>query len=86
MQRDKYLRQLRELVGDRDGICERVEGFIASAFATRQFRNTREIARDHKVRRIERRHRRAGEPVERLVNTMDPDERDQLRRRMPGAS
>lgn len=83
-QRTKYLRQLDELVADRDGIRETVNAFIAGAFGTRNDRDTREIARDIKLRRIEKKYRRAGERVEHLVGGMTDEERDRLRRRLAG--
>ena len=81
-QRSTYLRQLEELVGDRDGVLERVHAFLKTAFQTRKYKSTREIARDQKIKRIERRHRRASDATTAALERLDPDERARLARRM----
>ena len=83
-QRASYLGQLEELVGDRDGVLDRVHAFIESAFKARKLRTTREIARDHKIRRLERKYGKPGESVAQAIERLDDDERARLARRMRG--
>lgn len=83
-QREVYMRQLRELVADRDGIVEKVEEFIGSAFAPRKYKNTREIAREQKLKRIRKKQRLAGAQTIEALEALSPEERARLARRMRG--
>lgn len=89
-QRRTYLRQLEELVGDRDRILETIREFSEAAFAPRRYKNTREIAREQKIKRFSRR-RSAGERTplgERTADTialLDGEDRARLARRIRGA-
>lgn len=85
-QRSAYTQQLERLVGDRDGIVEGVREFLESAFQPRKYRNTREIARENKMKRIDRRRRVPGEAVRRRLDALDEAERDRLRRRLSGGA
>jgi RsiW-degrading membrane proteinase PrsW (M82 family) len=81
-ERSRFLAHLDRLVMDRDGIRHQIDSFIESAFATRQFYNTREKAQDIKRRRLDRKYVRAGQPVEREVASLSHEERERLARRL----
>jgi hypothetical protein len=79
-QRTAFLRQLRELVGERDGIYERVRTFTETSFRPRRMKSTREIAREQKVRRIERRSRTTTSRVSEEIDRLTPAERARIAR------
>ena len=83
-QRASYMRQLRELVGETDDLVKRVNEFTQSGFKPRKLKSTREIAREHKVRRIERRHARANDAAMRAIEGMTAEEKEALARRLRG--
>jgi RsiW-degrading membrane proteinase PrsW (M82 family) len=83
-QRESYLAQLDRLVGDRDGVRDGVRAFLQSAFKPRTYRKTRDIAREMKVRRIERRRPAPAETTRRALESLDDDERARLRRQWSG--
>lgn len=81
-QRSAYMKQLERLVGERDGVLDGVREFLESAFQPRTYKNTREIARENKLKRINRRHRRAGDAVMRRLDELEAEQRERLRRRL----
>ena len=81
-QRTRFLAQLDQLVSDRNGIREAVDQFLAGAFEARTYRNSRETARDIKIRRWKKKHGRASSRVEHLVGSLSETERDRLRRQL----
>ncbi len=83
-QREIYMRRLRELVADRDGIAEKVESFIAAAFAPRKYKNTRDIALEQKLKRIKRRRKQVGTHAVDAIEELTPEKRARLARRMRG--
>jgi hypothetical protein len=78
------MRQFTDLVEDRDQVLDRVNEFINAAFTPRKYKNTREIAREQKLKRIKRRHKRPGVEVTDSIETLTPEERARLARRMRG--
>jgi len=83
-QRTSYMRQLGELVGESDELVKRVSEFTQSAFKPRKMKSTREIAREHKVRRIEKKHARTTDAAMRAIEGMTPEEKEVLARRIRG--
>lgn len=79
-QRVKFMRQLRQLVADRDGIVSTVEKFTHSAFRTRKTRNTRTVAQANKLRRIAQKDRRAAETTDNAIRRLSKEERERLGR------
>jgi RsiW-degrading membrane proteinase PrsW (M82 family) len=83
-QRRISMDQLRTLAAGDDELLGKVRQFIASAFAPRTYKNTRDIAREQKVRRIEARNRKAGEPASRAIAGLSAEERARLAKRLRG--
>ena len=77
-QRLRFSEQLEALVGRDHAIVARVKNLIDGAFTPRDTRSPREIARDAKIRRVERRNPRNSASLEQAVARLAPDERAAL--------
>jgi hypothetical protein len=77
-QRTRFMEQLSAIVGSDHPIVENVNAFITDAFKPRRIMKARDVARNAKIRRLERRHPRASDRLTNAVAELDPEERRRL--------
>jgi len=77
-QRTRFMTQLSALVGSDHPIVENVNAFLSEAFKPRRHTNPEDVARNAKIKRLERRYPRPSGPLERAVADLDPEERRRL--------
>ncbi len=83
-QRARFMTQLAALVGSDHPIVENVNAFITEAFKPRHYMKPEEIARNAKIKRVERRHPRPSGRLENAVAELGPEERRRLAEKLQG--
>jgi RsiW-degrading membrane proteinase PrsW (M82 family) len=77
-QRDRYMKHLRRLIGPDHAVVKYVENFITEAFKPKRYLKSREVARNAKIKRFERRRSKPAPRLADTIETMDPDEKRHL--------